>query len=249
MFRGFALTIAIAFGLGACDAERADISQPDPTRADTAGAVSNAPTAPSPSDEPAAVGDTAARPATRRDTMLLEGDPHPFEARRADAGLYTVYYPHEQMLLEQSSSDEGEGLRFIANFGGTRNDSAFLHIFTPNDPKAGPEAMRRLLLDNTGIVRSNGWGWTAEQSTAGRCPWALESFRIKGPAGSDIIGFACIGEHRSRGIVVVAAYPAEYAEGIGPRIAGILESLEWRDTRTGLSHDRTATRKLDDGGH
>lgn len=170
---------------------------------------------------------------------MLEGDPHPIETRSVDAALYTLYSPSD-MIVEQSASDEGEGVRFIANFGGTRTDSAFLHIFTPNDSASGLDDVRRLLLEPNGIIGSN--GWKAEEMTPVRYAWAVESFRITGRPGSDIIGSASIGMHRGRGIIVVTVYPAEFADGMGPRVAMILESLQWRDTRTGLAREQTTTR-------
>jgi hypothetical protein len=224
--------------LGACGDERTGQSPGDSVEASDSPVVGrDAPVSPT---EPTSAVDTIDRPATRTDTMMLEADPHVFEARRLDAGLYSVYYPADEMIVEQGASDEGEGVRFIANFGGTRTDSAFLHIFTPNDPASGLDDVRRLLLEPKGIIGSH--GWRAEEMTPARYPWAIESFRITGRAGSDIIGSASIGEHRGRGIVVVTAYPAEFAEGMGPRVASILASLEWKDTRTGLARERTTTR-------
>jgi hypothetical protein len=196
-----------------------------------------------PLEEPPSRVDTTARPAAKRDTIALEGDPHEIAMRRVDTDLYSTYYPSEEMTVEQSTSGEGTGVRFTANFGGKRNDSAFLHIFTPGDPKAGPDAARKLLLDQHGIVRSN--GWSAEKHTALRCGWALESYQISGPPGSSLVGFACIGEHRGRGVVAVAVYPEGFEEGMGPRIAYILDELVWSDTQTRLGAPLPNTRKLE----
>jgi hypothetical protein len=238
-----AMLALVTLGLLACDRAPQEGGARDTVRSDTPRIRTLS--QPRSLEERVPEADTTERPSTRTDTMMIEGEPEPFEARRVDAALYTTYYPADEMLLEQGASDEGEGVRFIANFGGTRNDSAFLHIFTPGDATAGPDAMRRLLLDQTGILRSNDWGWTAEESSAERCPWALESYAIKGPARSRIVGFACIGEHRGRGLVVVAAYPDEYADGMGPRVASILDALEWKDTKTGLRREEVMTRPLE----
>jgi hypothetical protein len=186
--------------------------------------------------------DSVPRDATKRDTISLEGDQTPIDVKLVETDLYSTYYPAEEMIADHSASGEGTGLRFVASFGGERNDSAFLHIFTPADPTAGPDVARRLLLGEHGIVTSN--GWSAENvTTSSWCAWSHEAYALTGSPG--IIGFACIGDHRGRGFIVVAMYPESYEEGMGPRIDYILDELRWTDTRTPLAREEESTIKLE----
>src|SRR5690606_4159180 len=74
-------------------------------------------------------GATAARPQTRVDTLYLEGMPEPVELTlvRSPAGFPLPFstYATDDFIVEPAGSDvQGDpAVRFIAAFGGVRNDS------------------------------------------------------------------------------------------------------------------------------
>ena len=175
-----------------------------------------------------ASGDT--RPASIVDTMRVEGEPQRARMELIATDLYSTYYPVEDLIADQTSSGEGTGVTFTANFGGRRNDSAFLHIFHPGDERASIEALRELLLDSNGIIASRGWRATIEATP--RYAWARETYSVRGDG--NVIGFATITQHRDRAILITAAYPAEYGDGMGARIARILHYFRWSDGGSSL---------------
>ena len=229
--------LALLLLLGCSGEQHAET--PIDTAATSAGDTAVTATPPSTAAEDSATGE-GGQPLVMTDTVRLEGSEYVTTVSLFDGSAFTTYYSKDEMIADEMSSGEGTGVRFTANFGGTRNDSAFLHIFIPADTTAGPDAARDILLEANGIVRSQ--GWKATKASDNRCPWAVESYRITGPGGTQAIGFACVGEHAGRGFVVVAAYPGEYGDGMGPRVARILHHMRWKDTGTYLRDEKPSRR-------
>jgi hypothetical protein len=170
------------------------------------------------------------RSPTKRDTIRIEGDPHPIDLTLLDAALFSTYYPSD-MKADQLASGEGIGVRFTAAFGGVLNDAAFLHVFVPNDIRSDYRAMRDFLLRPGGLARSNGWQLGRSRADGPPpCQGAVESWPITAGSGRERqVGFACIGEYRGRGFIVIGLYPQEYEEGMGPRLDKIIKEFRWFD--------------------
>ncbi|MBW3534513.1 MAG: hypothetical protein KY453_04755 [Gemmatimonadetes bacterium] len=201
--------------------------------------------APAPGDEVPAAGDAvpaadtalsaagasvpgaSERPATRTDTLLVEGMPEPVELRlvRSPDGFplpFSTYAPAE-FRVEQAMREGQPAVRFVAAFGGVRSEDAFVEIALypagggqaaaleraalSMDPSAEPE-----ILDGSGLGWAElGWRWRG------------------GGADGPYVAHFLLGHHGERWFQVLRRYPPEYAEGFVPRAEVILESLRWGD--------------------
>ncbi|MEW5929808.1 MAG: hypothetical protein AB1941_20325, partial [Gemmatimonadota bacterium] len=121
--------------LGACGPDRPRREAPPPP-ADTA------------SEIPAQSTGPTSRPDTLRDTLTLEGTAQPMVLRlyRTPPGFplpFSTYHPAD-LAPETATSAEGGTVRFVANFGGRRTDSAYVEVRVhPVD--VNEEAARRAL--------------------------------------------------------------------------------------------------------
>lgn len=177
----------------------------------------------------------AERPATRTDTIYLEGmaEPMSLELFRTPDGFplqFSAYVP-EDMEVELLR-DEEAAVQFVAAFGGQRNPEAFVHVFVHpagTDPQAAVGTMRSFGASR-GIPVSMGIEPLPEPEGTRRMPWADRafSFRYQGDAGW-IVGSMGLGSHDGRLFHVITHYPQEYGDGFGPRAAKILETWRWED--------------------
>lgn len=175
------------------------------------------------------------RPATKNGTIALEGMPEAVQLRLIGEGLpFSTYVPERDFVLEQASSEEGTGIRFIASFGGVKNPDAALSFFLPGE-RFTQLQMEELIAGSEGVAESNGWTTEKLAEATFYCPWAVSAYRISGE--KEIIGHACIGLHNDQAFYVIAVYPREYADGFGPRASLILSEFRWKDTGTGLDQD------------
>lgn len=183
--------------------------------------------------QPGAIGDTAvaaaARPQTRTDTLLLEGTAEPVELVlvRAPAGFPLPFstYATGDFIVEPAESEGGDpAVRFIAAFGGVRNDEAFLEVAAHPPGETEAEAAGR-------AERAAGEGGDVVAPGEPGLEWAVRRWRIarRDPRGGWILGFAGLGRHGDRWFHVLARYPGEYGDGFGPRADLILEHWRWDD--------------------
>jgi len=114
----------------------------------------------------------------------------------------------EGMVVDYASSGEGDAVRFEAAFGGVRQPDAHLS-FTLLPEGTTLEDARITVGD---LARRTGG---ARVAPADR-PWAVEEWRVQ-PAG-----FVALAEHNERWFYFLAHYPAEFGDGMEPRIDLIL---------------------------
>jgi len=192
-----------------------------------------APSSPAAPTQPSGVGDTAgaatARPQTRVDTLLLEGTAEPVELVlvRAPAGFPLPFstYTTGDFIVEAAESEGGDpAMRFIAAFGGVRNDGAFLEVAVHPPGESEAEAAAH-------TERAVGAGGDVVAPGEPGLDWAVRRWRIgrRDPRGGRILGFAALGRHGDRWFHVLARYPGEYGDGFGPRADLILEHWRWDD--------------------
>lgn len=147
-----------------------------------------------------------ARPASKPDSILMEGTYLRFTARLVQpisSVEFSTYLPHD-MIFENSASAEGEGFFFYTNFAGKRNDNAFLLVFI--------------------LPRGS------QRSDADRIAETFESSRAALGMNVDVK----VGQHGDRFYYVAQQYPAEYAEGFLPRSLYIRDRWVWLDDGQGL---------------
>jgi hypothetical protein len=204
-----------ASALAACGPGEPEAGEAPPVAADTTPEI------------PAQATGPTHRAETLQDTLVLEGTPEPITLRlyRTPPGFplpFSTYVPTD-MAAEPVSSGEGDGVRFVAEFGGVRNDSAAVAVMVYPDG-ATEETARGALRAATGAQ-----GPVARDEQ--RHPWALAEFE-GGTGGSVARGM--VGRHGGRFFHVLVRYPAEYGDGFAPRAAKLLDHWRWEDGSGGL---------------
>lgn len=169
-------------------------------------------------------GDGTARPATKSGTILLEGMPEPmdfilFEVPDGWPLAFSTYHTAD-FLAEPIRTGEGDAVNFVANFGGTRNDQVLLQVFFhPEGTDADEAAM---------VVEHLAQDFQLEPADDDdRAPWAYAVYTD--PGGPNITWLAA-GEYDGNYFYVLADYPAEFGDGVGPRVDVILSEWIWTDT-------------------
>lgn len=171
------------------------------------------------------------RPAVLTDSIRIEGmaQAERLTLVRSPEGFappFTTYLP-SQMKVDFVVSDTAPSVRFIAAFAGKVNPQAYLQVrlYRPGVAELVPRTEIDVYLrgrdprqDN--VTPSQGWPWTI----------AAYDFQYgAGPRQSGFIGTIALGRHANRFYHVLAHYPAEYGDGIGPRIHRILSEWRWED--------------------
>jgi hypothetical protein len=167
---------------------------------------------------------TTNRPATKTDTITVEGEKVPVTLRLYDqySNLFTTYFPEKDFLAEGSSSGEGTGVRFIANFGGNRNDNAYVHVAFLNDFKT-LDQLKSFVNGDKGLIASNKWQ-VVERTQEVPYAWAQE--KIVFSQGKNIVGNVYLGQQNGKVFYVITHYPVEYGDGFPPRADLILKNLQ-----------------------
>lgn len=176
------------------------------------------------------------RPATKQGTIALEGTEQPFTFELFDSSTaslpaaFTTYVPQD-MIAEPANPGTGKAVRFVANFGGRRQDQAYLEVSFY--PPATAESEARTLIEQTapgGAPLKRGSG-VSRQFT-----WSLVEHSISHQSKADgrMAGVAALGRHGDRLFQVIFHYPEEYGDGFIPRAYRILEEWRWGDTNQGL---------------
>ena len=154
-----------------------------------------------------------ARPQEKTDSIQVEGMWEPMRARLVSptTSLPFSTYVPERMQFDQQASGEGEGFYFYASFDGKRNPNAFMLVFLL--PQGADAAQARTLANAFRASRSG-----ARQSTG-----------------------AQLGEYNGRHFYVGYTYPAEYGDGMGPRMHYIRENWVWHNDGKSLHATLGAT--------
>lgn len=234
---GSAVLLLFAAALGACGRsdDPGQRRAQDVVPADTGGSARVVPhgrAAAAPPAEDSVTGSprVASRPARRTDTLRVEGSPQPLESRLyrppwREPLAFSTYVPAD-MITDAA----GDTVRFVADFGGERNDSAFMEVVRLPHGVA-PDSIRRAtrrLAEQHGLRAG---------PTSARLPWAIAEFDFRGAgcsAATCPTGTVVLAAHGGRFFRMLWRYPAEYGDGMAPRIRWILEEWRWQDTGDGL---------------
>jgi hypothetical protein len=185
------------------------------------------------------------RPAERRMAVEVEG-----MAEEMGVVLYgtptgfplpfTTYVP-EDMLAEpyplaspttdggapgDAPGDGAAGVRFVANYGGHRNDAAAVRLIVAR-AEATEEELVALLRE---LGRELGTELVEEPDA--RFGWSIREFRNVAPASRQAVaeGLMAIGRRDGRLFALALHHPAEYGDGFGPRAGVIMDEWRWEDT-------------------
>ena len=161
-----------------------------------------------------------ARPAEKIDSIQIEGTYERFNAKLVAATAsprFSTYVP-ESMLYEPASSGEGDGHYFYTNFGGNRNDNAFLlvFVFPEGTTEAQAQQMVQAFKTSRNVTTTEGERFTFQRD------------------GTRFHGGISLRDENGRYYYVAEQYPAEYGDGFGPRAEFIKKQWVWLDTGAGL---------------
>lgn len=186
-----------------------------------------------------AAGAPASRPATRTDTLHIEGSAEPVTVTlfRPPAGFplpFSTYVPPDmEAEVETATAPQaGEAVRFLAAFGGQRNDDAYVHLFVfpAGTVRRTAVAEARGYTASRGVPVSRGLERLDVTDAARRMPWALESYAFRYQDGGRwYLGSIGVGRHDGRFFQLIRHYPAEFGDGFGPRAGLIIRSWRWAD--------------------
>lgn len=184
-------------------------------------------------DPPSGPATRPERPPTRTDTIYLEGTPEVTELTlvRSPSGFepaFSTYVP-EGMVRVFGHPVRGLELRFVAAFGGVRNEEASLG-FTFHPPETTEDEVRE---EARRVAREH--GGSGEPLSPGRWEWAEAEYPF-GDAGGParLFGTVAVASHGGRWFRVLLRYPPEYGDGFAPRTELILDAWRWEESGEGL---------------
>jgi hypothetical protein len=156
-------------------------------------------------------------------TISVEGEKIPITLRLYDqySDLFTTYFPEKDFIVEGGGSGEGTGVRFIANFGGSKNENAYVHVAFMNNLRTLGQ-VRSFINRKGGLIASNGWQVVSQTQNVSY-PWAKE--KIVFSKGKDITGTLYLGQQKGKAFYIITHYPVEYGDGFPPRADLILRNL------------------------
>lgn len=163
------------------------------------------------------------RPEEAERTILLEGMEETIGVRLfATPALwpleFSTYHP-DDWVAEAFLGERGPVVRFTVAYGGRRNDDAYLEV-AAYPTGIDETAARRRLAD---LASELGLEQVSDRDH--RYPWSLAEYV---GTGGVVQGLA-LGRHGDQWFHVHWHYPAEHADGFGPRQALILEEWIWAD--------------------
>jgi hypothetical protein len=155
-------------------------------------------------------------PLEKKDSVSIEGSMEPTTLKliRPDGAEppFTTYMPKD-FVFEPLSSGEGTGYYFFTNFGGRRNPEAYLLLFVFPENTTRTDAVARVK------------AFVASRSSTAK-PAEFEAFsftknNIRYASGIELR------QHGNRFYYIARQYPAEMADGFGPRAHKITENWNW----------------------
>lgn len=168
------------------------------------------------------------QPRTKTESISVEGEETEISLKLYDEAsqVFTTYFPENDFVAESGGSGEGTGARFYFSAGGTRNEAVYVAMFFPAQATS-LEQIQKLVTQQGGLLQRNQWQ-IVNQTEEVPYSWAKEkiTFYEQRTASQPIGGEVYIGESDGKAFYVITHYPAEYAEGFGPRADLILKNLQ-----------------------
>ncbi len=225
MLRWTIALAALGFGLlSGCTILQSNSQPPAPES--PASSPSNAPTVASPVVSLPPNG----RPDTRVMPMTIEGTVVEMELNLFDKAPlpFTTYVPTQDFQSEVNESEQGTVSQFFFSPKGKKDQTAYVQIFLPAR-QTSLEEMRRLLLDESGLLASNRWS-LVDRTNIVSYSWASEKLIYQQKTDKqNFVGSIYIGDYKGRAFYALTHYPAEYTDGFEPRSTIMLENLQFRD--------------------
>ena len=178
------------------------------------------------------------RPAAMTDTLMIEGMAEPVDLRlfRTDRDFplpFSAYAPADMVPERHDEGDDGSSsVRFVAEFGGVRNDRAFVHLFVHPEGTDPQQALAVVRAYETaaGVPVSQGIEPLGESDARARMPWADDAYTFRYQAGGTwYVGSIGLGSRAGRLFHIVRHHPAEYGDGFAPRASILFDTWRWAD--------------------
>ncbi len=161
------------------------------------------------------------RPATKKATLSVEGEKTQITLKLYQNPLFITYFPPQDFLVESTSSGEGQGVRFIVNFGGKKNENAYVHLaFLSN--LQNYSQVSKFINSKNGLIAANKWR-VVNRNQNKPYPWVKQNIAFS--HGKNILGNIYIGEQNGKAFYLITHFPAEYGDGFAPRVDLILRNL------------------------
>lgn len=171
------------------------------------------------------------RPPVLQDSVPIEGDwqRERLTLVRSPSGFdppFSTYVP-EGLRTEFLVGDSTPSVRFVAAFAEKVNPDAYLQLRLY--PPGATELVVRTAVDaylrgraprQDRFAPSSGWPWSIGA-------WDFDYTEGRTPI--HYIGTIAIARHGNRYLHVLAHYPAEYGDGVGPRFHRLLQEWRWED--------------------
>lgn len=170
-------------------------------------------------------------PNTKTDTIILEGmeEPFQFTLHHSQALGFSTYIV-DDMVVEEASSGEGDGMIVFANFAGKRNEDAKVQIFSKSEgTNATIEEQAEFARE---VVISNGFEIKQRSDNSpNRFDWSEVEFDISQKGNNySILGTVSVFQHGDRVYYAIVQYPEEYEEGFIPRVVKMFDDIVWYET-------------------
>lgn len=146
-----------------------------------------------------------------------------FEAGTITPG-FSTYVP-VGLEPETRTTTVGRGVDFTANFAGVREPRARMGYFVYD------EGMSRAQVNEQILTFTSGRRPRAQPESGDRFAWSLleQRYEYDDDDGRLILGTIALGQRAGRYFHILIQYPAEYGDGMGPRIARIIDHWRWAD--------------------
>jgi hypothetical protein len=176
--------------------------------------------------------------------VMIEGTPEPLRFRLLSSPAwfqprFSTYVP-EDMEEEFRRLDEGGVVHITARFGGLTTERARLSVHTHAPGTTVEQAQSELAAylaslfpDDTPETRDAAYDRDMPITPLERYPWASHEsqYRVPGAApGEYLVGHAGVGVHGEHVFHFIIEYPEEFGDGMGPRVAVVLDEWRWEDT-------------------
>jgi hypothetical protein len=155
-------------------------------------------------------------PLEKKDSVSIEGSMEPITLKliRPDGAEppFLTYMPKD-FVFDPITSGEGTGYYFFTNFAGKRNSEAYLLLFVFPENTTREDAVARV----KAFVSSRNSTVKPTDFEA----FAFTKNNVRYASGIDLR------QHGNRFYYIARQYPAEMADGFGPRAHKITESWQW----------------------
>lgn len=171
------------------------------------------------------------RPATKTGTIAIEGMPETINLKLFDReGVpFTTYMQADRFVDEVVDTAEGSTTRLYWTYEGQKEESVFVEFTFPDTAMTADE-MQSSLTAPDGLMNQQGWKvMGVEPASKPVYPWLKTAIAYEDTTAPNYtVGRVLVAEHDGKAFYIVTHVPAEYGDGLSPRIEMMLKELEFK---------------------